>query len=287
MNSRVVLPALQQAMSALISDARASGELQQFGINYSGHGDPNGMFEGALDPEDDEAFLAHVVAELGHRIDLLDWGSNCNVATYENLSNQAAYADYIVASDLALACTVHNGDYTALVQPGQPFRDTVLRALAVDEAHYGNQAELIRERNFSESVHAFDARRFVDLAAHADLDAADDKTMLAGNEDCAHFYNGGKNRVGDVLCYLRKHAPGRDGDLRVHAFRVRGLSRVPLEPRVRRGERPHPVEVALGLTPQRPPPPGRAGSVALRAPPPLAVGGCFPQRCRSYGSYQP
>lgn len=202
--SRLTLPALKSALSAVIADARGRGELAQFGITYKGHGDTAGMFEDALDPADDAEFLSHVTAELGAHIDVLDFGSNCNVATVQNFGNFAPYADYIVASDLSIGRSGHGRDYGKYALAGRTMRETIEAELRGVRAHYEEIAGEIEEERRSEAIYLFDARRYVELLAQIDLDAANDKAMLTANPECAHAYNGGPARAGDVMAYVQK-----------------------------------------------------------------------------------
>ncbi|MEM7585830.1 MAG: hypothetical protein AAF560_20740 [Acidobacteriota bacterium] len=104
--SGAALTAFNSAIDAVIQDI-ASSDLtaKHFGLTYSGHGQTEGLFEGLLDREDMTDWLEHITSGLSQstslqKISFLDWSTNCQTGSYWNISRQAPYADYILASEL-------------------------------------------------------------------------------------------------------------------------------------------------------------------------------------------
>ncbi|MDC3250008.1 hypothetical protein OAU52_00105 [bacterium] len=70
-------------------------------LKYNGHGSGwanlyGGYISGRENVQD---YLQGVVDALGKKIDILDWNTNCNVLSMEQLEAQADYADFFIASE--------------------------------------------------------------------------------------------------------------------------------------------------------------------------------------------
>lgn len=81
-----------------------------FAIKYTGHGSGTTMFEGTLDQfnvtydlPNGRKFLSHATQKMGKKFAFLDWGTNCNSASWNNINAQQPYTDYILASEFLRA----------------------------------------------------------------------------------------------------------------------------------------------------------------------------------------
>jgi len=73
---------------------------EHYGIKYLGHGSNSGLFNNALSESDSQQFMAYANSAIGKKLDFLDWSTACSMGTYEVVSSQYRYADYILSSDL-------------------------------------------------------------------------------------------------------------------------------------------------------------------------------------------
>jgi len=97
MTSSYVLWAFKQIAEKIVEVSPAN----HYGLKYLGHGSVvQGLFENKLNIPDSKIFLDYFCTLLGKKIDFLDWNTNCQVGTYENIETYYQYADYVLASDL-------------------------------------------------------------------------------------------------------------------------------------------------------------------------------------------
>jgi hypothetical protein len=97
MNSTSVMEAFKQIVEKVIKTQPA----KHYGLKYIGHGVGNSsLFEAKMNQSDATLFLSHFCNLLGRKIDFLDWNTNCGGGTFELVSGQYRFADYILASDI-------------------------------------------------------------------------------------------------------------------------------------------------------------------------------------------
>lgn len=100
--------ALRDALIGMLDKLFAKENPSRIVLAYSGHGGPTSFFEGMLNTQDAQAFLAHLKKLAGNRPVILDFSTNCSTGFFDFVRNYYLYADYLIASELPV------GDFTPI-----------------------------------------------------------------------------------------------------------------------------------------------------------------------------
>lgn len=205
------LSAFKLIMETIIKNQPA----EHYGIKYLGHGTDNGaLFGWKMNISDSEQFLAYTKSIIGKKIDFLDWNSQCAMGTYNVISREYQYADFILASDLergdvgvvfgsdGIAITNYNrfkpeAIYLTFFSPSKTIRQSLIDMVNSERSLWETDAwkNAWMSNKAKQSLSIYDTSKFEDLANVTNLSNAINTCDKIDEYNC------------DVLDYIRKKYP--------------------------------------------------------------------------------
>ncbi len=208
--SNAYLDAFKRIMKVIVQNQPA----EHYGIKYLGHGSGDGsIFAGKITQPDSESLFSYVNSLIGKKLDFLDWGYNCTMGTYQVVSSQYRYANYIISSDLLRGGFVADwandyyrlkpeGIYDGFFSPSKTIRQSLIEMLDSERMFWETptvQNDMI-SKQLKQALSIYDSSKFEDLMIRTKLD----QSMQSGDA---------------VLDYIRTNYPAEEQkfyDFRFH-----------------------------------------------------------------------
>jgi len=176
---------------------------QHYGIKYAGHGvATGGIFENKISADDTQLLLSYFNGLINRKIDFLDWNTNCNAGSFNIVSNEYKYSNYILASDILRGGYnfdvdeyfkySHEQNLHKFFQASKTIRNSLID-LVNSEYNFWNspitKSFMIKDK-ITQSISIYDSDKF-------DL-------LLNGTDLC------NPNSVGDALKYIKANIPSKE-----------------------------------------------------------------------------